>query len=227
MEVVDTFEDDDIQVGISPLGTLLVILLGIIGLMLFLNPSSTMYDFRIGGIIAVSIPIAFAPGGLQRWQDEGDLPKTFLLALIGAVSVSLIVSIVYTVPVLSVLTVSTVLVLALPPIFEELVFRVGLFFAFQRVMGTEIAIIFQAIIFGLYHFFVWEVSAQYAFVLFMGGVIFQIIFLMSKNILSSMIAHAIVNLKPHILAILMSPFVFFTVGLAIVLIFWRRSRNGE
>lgn len=227
MEVIDAFEEDDIQVGISPIGRLLVILLGVIGLVFFLDPRATTFDYRVGGIIAIAIPISFVSGKLQRWEDEGELPKTFLLALIGAALVSIMVTIVYTIPFQDAFTFSTILTLGLPPIFEELVFRVGVFLAFQEVTGTTLAIFLQAGLFSLYHFIFWEASAQYAFVLFFGGVVFQIIFLLSRNILCSMIAHAIVNLKPFIFAILLSPFMILAVGMSLLIVLWRRTRNGE
>lgn len=225
MEVITEFEDEEVDLGISPLGMLLVVCLGIIGLIFFLDPKSTLYDIRVGGMIALSIAIAFSPRGLQRWPNEGDLPRTFLLALIGAALVSILVTIVYTIPFQSTLTGSMIIVLALPPIFEELVFRVGVFLAVREVAGTFVAVMTQAALFSLYHFIVWEADIQYAIVLFVGGIVFQIIFLLSKNILSSMIAHAIVNLRPYLMVILLSPFMLLTVGGAVLIVLWRRSRG--
>ncbi|MBY8999061.1 MAG: CPBP family intramembrane metalloprotease, partial [Candidatus Thorarchaeota archaeon] len=130
-----------------------------------------------------------------------------------------------TIPFQSTLTTSTIIVLALPPIFEELIFRVGVFLAVREVAGTIIAVVTQAGLFALYHFIVWSPDLQYAFVLFFGGIVFQMIFLQSKNILSSMIAHAIVNLRPYLLVILLSPFALLAVGGAIFIVLWRRFRE--
>ena len=225
MEEITRFDEEEVELGISPLGMLLVILLGVIALVFFLDPNSSLYDIRIGGMIALSMVIAFAPRGLQRWTNEGDLPKVLLLALIGAALVSIMVTVVYTIPFQSTLTTSTIIVLALPPIFEELIFRVGVFLAVREVAGTIIAVVTQAGLFALYHFIVWSPDLQYAFVLFFGGIVFQMIFLQSKNILSSMIAHAIVNLRPYLLVILLSPFALLAVGGAIFIVLWRRFRE--
>lgn len=232
MEVIDTFEEEDIRLGISPLAMLLVVLAGMLGMALFLNPSSTMFDFRIGAVIAISIVIAFAPRmgkyeGLQRYSDEGNLPRTLGLGLIGAVLLSIIITLTYAIPTQSVFTVSVILAIALPPVFEELFFRVGVFLSFQAVVGTGPAIILQAFMFSLYHFIAWDIDLSYAFVLFIGGIIFQVIFLMSKNVLSPMIAHTITNLKPYLLAMLLTPVVAIAIGGAALFILWQKYHRSR
>lgn len=228
MEVLDVLSDDEPELGISPIGSLLVVLLGFIGIIFFLDPRATTFDYRVAGIITISIALAaYYSEEYEILEDEGDLPRTFLLALIGASVVSIMVTAVYAVPFQDTLTFSTIIVLGLPPIFEELAFRLGLFLAFQKVTGTTMAIGLQALVFATYHFIFWEVSIQYAIVLFFGGIVFQLIFLLSKNLLSSMLAHAIVNLRPFIFAVLMSPFVILAVAGGLLITIWRRSRNGD
>ena len=148
MEVITDFEEEEVDLGITPLGMLLVVCLGVIGLIFYLDPKATMYDIRIGGMIGLSIAIAFSPRGLYRWSNEGDLPKTFLLALIGAAIASIIVTITYTVP-LSTLEGADILIRAIPTVFEELIFRVGVFLAVREVAGTIVATLTQAALFSL------------------------------------------------------------------------------
>lgn len=226
MEILDVLEEDEVQIGIGPIGRLLVVLLGLIGLVYFLNPLSTSFDLVVGMIIAISIPIALVSGSLYRWPEEYELPKTVILGVIGSIVVSIGVTIAYTAPSLGIITFSTMAVLALPPIFEELIFRVGLFLTFQEVVGTTIAILLQAAVFSAYHFITRNLDPVYAVVLFFGGIVFQVIVLMSHNILSSMIAHTIVNLKPILFTLLLSPFVIFAVGLGLLITIWRRRSNG-
>ena len=225
MEMITEFEDEEVDLGITPLGMLLVVCLGVIGLIFYLDPKATLYDIRIGGMIGLSIAIAFSPRGLYRWSNEGDLPKTFLLALIGAAIVSIVVTITNTLP-LSSLEGPAILIRAIPTIFEELIFRVGVFLAVREVAGPIVATLTQAGLFSLYHFIVWSVDIQYAIVLFIGAIIFQVIFILSQNILSSMMAHAIVNLRPYLLIILLSPLMVLTVAGGLLIALWRRSRNG-
>lgn len=228
MEVLDVLSDDEPELGISPIGSLLVVLLAFIGIIFFLDPRATTFDYRVAGIITISIAIAsYYSEEWEVMEDEGDLPRTFLLAMIGAAVVSIMVTAVYAVPFQEALTFSTIISLGLPPIFEELAFRLGLFLAFQKAVGTTLAIGLQALVFAAYHFIFWEVSMQYAIVLFFGGIVFQLIFLLSKNLLSSMLAHALTNLKPFIFTLLMTPFVILAVAGGLLLTIWRRSRNGD
>lgn len=217
------YGEEEQQLGISPLGMLLVILSALIGLVLFLNPSSTTYDIGVGCFILLGLILAFDPV-LVKWRNEGDLPRGLLLALIGATLVSVMITII------SVVSFSTVqseifLIVALPAITEEPIFRGTVFIRIRRFIGTGPAVVVASGLFALYHF-ARNPDATYFLILFLGGIIFQIIFILSKNLLSSMLAHAIVNLKPYIMGLLFSPYVLLAVGGALIIVLWRKLRHG-
>jgi len=224
-------EAEEDELGISPLGMILVVMLALVGLALFLNPASPTYDVAIGGVIALSIALGLPP--LQRWGNEGDLRRTFLAALIGT-SVISILSMIMGLLTFSATTegdagivqTTLILVLALPAVFEELLFRSGAYMNLRRVVGNRAAIVIQAVFFAIYHF-ARNPDPAYFLLLFAGGIVFMLIFLISRNILSSMLAHAIANLRPVIMGLLLSPPFMIVVVLALILVIWRRwSENG-
>lgn len=226
----DQFSElDEYDLGISPIGMLLVGFAFAIGLIFFLNPYSELYDIQIGLIVIAGMTIGFGTG-LQRWDNEGDLKKTFGWSLIGVALLSITVTIFYFdySPILpaysSAIQGSIFLVLILPAIFEELIFRVGLFNIFRRAAGVKGAVGIQALFFALYHF-AREPDLRYLVVLFIGGLIFAVIYLITKNILTSMLAHAMFNLRPVMLSILLSPLMIVVVVIAVIA-FIVRSRNG-
>lgn len=86
----------------------------------------------------------------------------------------------------SILTVISVIIIA--PIAEELVFRGVTFSYLQEAMGPRLAIIFQALLFGIYHLDL--VQGIYAT---LTGVILGIICYRFKNILPAIILHIAIN----------------------------------
>lgn len=214
---LETYDIPDSQLGISPLGMVLVALSAVIGLAIFLDPTSATYDIAIGSTIVLSIALAFG-AGLQRWKNEADLKLTLLLGVAGAALVSVIITVVGLLTFTGSTTVSQnfLLVLALPAIFEELLFRGGLFLIIRRVTNWYIATFAQAFAFAIYHSWV-GLDLQYFMLLFVGGIILQLIFLASKNILSSMISHAIINLKPYMLQLLMQPLSLVIIAIAVTI----------
>jgi len=226
MEVVDTTIGEDAeQLSIGPLGVLLVVMSALIGLALFLDPSSSSYDISVGGIIVLGVAIAFS-SLIQRTRYEVNLRNTLLLALIGGAIISITATLVYTVPLQSTVQGQILLIVGLPPIFEELIFRVMIFLAVYRVTHSMYAAtIIQAVFFALYHF-VRQPDLAYLIVLFIGGIVLQWIFILSKNILSSMLAHAMGNLRPYLLELVMSPLGILTIGGALLIVLLRRRLHG-
>ena len=55
----DDFEIYENELGISPIGMVIVLLLTLIGLAIFLNPKSSLYDTQIAGVIVLSISSRF------------------------------------------------------------------------------------------------------------------------------------------------------------------------
>lgn len=222
-DVVDEFEGNEYELGISPLGMVLVVISALIGLALFLDPGSVSYDVAVGGVIVLSIALSFG-SGLQRWENEGNLPRVLLIGVIGSAVVSILVTVIYTMSPFSTIQSSDWLVLTLPAVFETLLFCGGVYLVVKRVLGTAIAVVVQAATFALYHF-ARNPDITYTMILFMGGVVFMLVFLASKNILSAMVAHALTNLRPLYMQILMSPVTVMVIGGAfLIYIIWRVKR---
>lgn len=215
-------EDDD-TLGISPLGMLLVILSALVGLVFFLSPTSSTYDIGIGGFILLGVILSFDPK-LVKMKNEGDLAKTLLLALIGASLVSIMVTLVYTAS-MSIVQSSMLIVVAIPAITEEPIFRGTVFLRVKQYIGTGPAVLVQAALFSLYHF-ARNPDATYSFVLFLGGIIFAVVFILSKNLLASILAHEIVNLRPYLMTILFTPYALLAISGALLIIAWRKLNRG-
>jgi len=217
-------EIQDYELGISPLGMILVVLSALVGLVIFLDPNSTTYDVAVGSVIVLGIALGFG-SGLQRWRNEADLRKTLYLGLLGAAIVSVVVAIFsYVGAQYSTIDSTTIIILAVPPVFEELLFRAGVYLTIQRVTGTYIALVTQALLFAVYHF-ARNPDPLYFAVLFIGGIVFCLIFLLSKNLLSPILAHEIVNLRPVYMQILLSPLTIAVIGIAFFLLIYRRLRK--
>jgi len=216
-EVLDTEEQD---LGISPLGMLLVVICGLVAFAIFIDPQSEFFDMRIAGMITLSIVLGFS-SGLQRWGNEPDIKGVMTWGLIGAAIigiVTLVTNTVWTKPE-STVTAQGILVIALPAVFEELLFRGGVFLTLLRIMGVEKATVVQAIFFAIYHSWVADLLGSdlgYFICLIAGGIVLQIVFLITKNILTSMISHAINNLKPFLYSLILSPLGIGVIVIAIV-----------
>ena len=208
--------------GISPLGMLLVILSGLIGLALFLDPSSTTYDIGVGAFVLLGVICAFDPI-LVKWRNEADLPRVLLLALIGAALVSIMVTLI-SLP-FSTVQSALFLIVALPAITEEPIFRGTVFLRIRQIIGTGPAVLTSTGLFALYHF-ARDPDPLYLLILFLGGIIFTLVFIISRNLLASMLAHGLVNLSPYIMGLLFTPFVLLVVAGALLLVLWRRLRHG-
>ncbi|MBY0757131.1 CPBP family intramembrane metalloprotease [Clostridium sardiniense] len=89
------------------------------------------------------------------------------------------------------------------PIFEEILFRGLIFDQLKRGFNVIVAIILQAIIFGLFHFN--PVQTMYTIVL---GIILGVIVTWSNSIIGSMIGHITYN----IVGILVMPMIVYYVG---------------
>ena len=222
---IEDFETDETQLGISPIGMAAVVLLALIGLALFLNPQSTVYDVQIGGIIVLSIALA-SMSRIQLLQHEGDLIRTLSTGIIGAA----VISIICTIAALATFTGSSIqggnilgnlLVLGLPSVFEELIFRGSLFLVIRRVLGTWPAVGLQDVLFATYHAFR-NPNAVYFAVLLAGDFVFMLVFLVSHNLLSSMISHAIVNLRPVLWQIVLNPGSIFGLAAFFLVIYIQR-----
>lgn len=215
------------ELGISPLGMLLVMFCTLISLSLFLNPESEAFDFRIGSIIALSIAFGFG-AGLRRHDDNGDLGRKLLYALVG-VSIVSITSMALNLSVFSVERsigsgITLYLVLGTPVVFEELLFRGGIFLGVKRLSGTIVAIIVQAVLFATYHAFV-SFDINYFMLLFLGGIVLALIFIITKDLLTSMLAHAIINLRPYLFEMLITPASLAVIGI-VVIFYMIKLRRG-
>lgn len=225
------YEGSEDELGISILGITLVVLSLLVSVVLFLDPSSSTYDVQVGSVIllaAATLPISWKLG-FRFWTNEPNLRRTLLLGLIGASVVSVMVTVTYALYPMSTVQTSSILIAGLPAVFEDLLFRVCLYFLFLRLFGSDtkakvIATLLQAFFFSLYHF-ARDPDPVYSVVLFFGGVIFMLVFLISKNVLSAMMAHAIVNLRPFWLEILLSPFGALLLVGVVIYLFIRRSKS--
>jgi membrane protease YdiL (CAAX protease family) len=198
----------------------LVVICGLVALTFFLNPKSELFDMRVGGMIGLSIVIGFA-SGLQRWMNEADLKRTVSWGVLGAGLIgiiTLVANVLWTAG--QSFSVADSVILALPGIFEELLFRAGVYLTVLRVTGSPIAIFAASLTFATYHAWVANLLGAdfvYFAVLFAGGIVLQVIFLITHNLLTSMIAHELNNLKPILFSMLVSPFGIAVIVLAIVL----------
>ena len=156
---------------------------------------------------------------IQLLHNEGDLIKTLTTGIIGAA----IMSVICAVAAIATFTGSTIqggnvlglaLVNGLPTVFEELLFRGSAFLIVRRILGTWPAVIIQDVLFTAFHAYR-NPDIVYTLVLFAGGIVLMLVFLISRNLLSSMISHAIVNLRPVVWQIILNPGTL--AGLAIVL----------
>lgn len=209
--------------GISPLGMLLVILSSLIGLALFLDPGSSSYDIGVGAFVLLGVICAFDPI-LIKWRNEGDLPRVLMLALIGAALVSLMVTLIYTLP-FSTVQSDIFLIIALPAITEEPIFRGTVFLRTKQIIGTGPAVLVSSGLFAIYHF-ARNPDPLYLLILVLGGVIFTLVFVISRNLLASMLAHGLVNLSPYLMGLLFTPFVLLAVAGALIIVLWRKLKHG-
>ena len=232
-ELYDSMDTQDTELGISPLGVIVVIVSALVAFSLFLDPNSQLFDVKLGILVIGSMAVSrFA--GLQLWENEADLKKTVMWGLVGSAAVGILTFAVNMVWGFSTTATSMIilLALALPGVFEELLFRGGVFLAIEETFGTPIATIVQAFLFALFHSWVvsgelFTVHLDYFIILFVGGIVLQIIFLISKNLLSSMIAHFIINLKDRAGAILSFQIIVLLVALAALFyVLKRRLTNG-
>jgi len=221
----EDFDDyDEFGLGISPLGMILVVMVAFIGVAIFLNPGSELYDVQIGGVIALSIALSFGTG-LQRWENEGDLKRTLIYALVGASTISIAGYVLYTARAQSTVSSSLVLALAIPAVFEELLFRDAIYRNVARKTGSFVAMIIATIFFATYHF-ARNPDQTYLAFLFVAGIILQVVYILSKNLLSSMLAHAISNLRPVLWSLLFTPQMLMIIFVAVLILLWRLRSNG-
>lgn len=74
------------------------------------------------------------------------------------------------------------------PVFEEILFRGFIFMKLKNAMKITLAVVLQAVIFGVYHMNM--VQAAYATLL---GIIFAVVYLKTGSIISSMLIHISLN----------------------------------
>lgn len=213
----ESLQTPERNLGISPLGMVLVALAAVTGLAFFLNPESQIYDVSIGSMIVLSIALSFG-SGLQKWRNEADLKRTFLYGLLGSAVVSIIAVVVgitfFSASTTKQFSRDVLLILSIPAIFEELLFRGGVLPILQRVVGMKVAVLIQAVLFATYHTWAGLDVARFI-TLFAGGIVLALIFLVTKNLLASIIAHLIINLKPYAVVIMLQPATLVVIALAV------------
>ena len=74
------------------------------------------------------------------------------------------------------------------PIFEEILFRGFIFTKLKNAMRVGLAVVLQAVVFGVYHMNL--IQAAYAAIL---GVIFAVVYIRTGSIISSMLIHIALN----------------------------------
>lgn len=97
------------------------------------------------------------------------------------------------------LVVSLIAVGIVGPIFEELLFRGLIFGELRKISKVHVAILIQALIFGVYHMNV--VQGSYAFLI---GILLGFIYYRSNSIITSIIIHITINSSSVILPQLIS-----------------------
>jgi len=234
-DIEDVIDTENHELGISPIGVVLVIFIGLVSFALFVNPTSSFFDIQIAGMILLGIVMARFVG-LQLWTDETDLKRDILYGSVGAGAISVVMLITGVVWNYSAVETSLLitLCLALPCVFEELLFRAGVYLAIVRTSGQVIATMVQALFFAIFH--AWKdnqitgiefLYSQYFMVLFCGGIILQIIFLLTKNLLSSMVTHLIINLKGQGTSLFSFTMIAGAVILGILFYFIRGKTTNE
>ena len=99
---------------------------------------------------------------------------------------------------LSILNTST-LTLLYAPLAEEIAFRFGLHRFLARFMKDYMALVIQAVIFGIYHWMVYPGYTELAWYPILAGLIFGILNTMTRNLDAPLIAHFLNNLTVAIM----------------------------
>lgn len=213
---------------IGPISLALLVFSILAGYYIFLDPNAATYDLQIGvtlfaSIVVVLLAVAMKTAQIQT-RGEYNIKNTLLVALIAAAAVSVVSMLMFLEgETYSTITSSLVLYLALPAIFEECL-RLGVFGMFQKLVGTNIAVILQAFLFAMWHTIArTDVDVTYLTVLFLGGIILMVAILISGNLLAGIIAHAIINLRPILFTLVFSPLMLIVIMLTVVIIFARRK----
>lgn len=130
------------------------------------------------------------------------IPLFFVLALgLSSLSSEFLALVHYTVPnfdnynAIPIISVWTVIAIVLvSPICEEIIFRGFLFSILKKKLPVNIALILQAICFGIFHR-----SLIQGFYAFIGGLFLGLIFYYTQNILSNILFHMLLNIVPFII----------------------------
>ncbi len=236
----ETLETDEEDIGISPLGVFATIVAALVALAFYTDPNSSFYDIRLAGLVIVSIAV----GGfmeIKRYENwEYDLRKTVTFGLLGSglLGITALVFNLDFIPSSILATTSLIGLLAysLPAVFEEITFRGAFFKALRDAYGGLPATIIQAAVFALWHSWVmqgsseswdvvgvWLANLDYLLILFIGGIILQVIVLITKDLFSSMIAHFLNNMKAFLPALLLDPIILIVVvlGVSLYILQWR------
>lgn len=216
------------EIAIGPISLSLFVFSVLIGYYIFLDPVAATYDLQIGIILLASVVILLLAVAMKtariHIRGEYNIRHTIIITLVASAAVSVISMLSFLESeTYSTITTSLVLYLALPAIFEEGL-RLGIFAVFQKLVGTKIAVVFQALFFAMWHTVArTDIDSTYFIVLFAGGIIIMVAILVSGNVLAGIITHAIINLRPILFTLVFSPLMLIVLMLTVVIIFARRK----